>query len=292
MATLLEFECRAPVDGYRIMSFDERKFGAMSIDERMRSDDFSVLATADATEDERYLLRRWGMRIVPYSGLVLPEPEVRQLLEPQSGQIRCFDLFEVTPSPFLEFVNNAPERPKALADLRPRSRRAPTAKRKALADLIGRPLFDVEPQYVDAAKALANRFGPLLGGEGPEYVDTWYYAMMEMRRAVTAWEKAKTTGDFGPIIQSISRLTRPIGANILLREDPANGAARLCLRPPTLLDALWTQLALALDGSEYLRTCVECKKWFTISAGQGRSDKEYCTNACRMRAYRERKGKH
>ena len=25
----------------------------------------------------------------------------------------------------------------------------------------------------------------------------------------------------------------------------------------------------AIDGSEFLRTCVECKKWFTIEAGQG-----------------------
>jgi hypothetical protein len=29
-----------------------------------------------------------------------------------------------------------------------------------------------------------------------------------------------------------------------------------------------------------------------LPAGQGRSDKEYCKDACRMRAYRKRKGKH
>jgi hypothetical protein len=39
-----------------------------------------------------------------------------------------------------------------------------------------------------------------------------------------------------------------------------------------------------------LRTCVQCRKWFTLEAGRGRSDKEYCSNACRMRAYRKRKG--
>jgi hypothetical protein len=32
-----------------------------------------------------------------------------------------------------------------------------------------------------------------------------------------------------------------------------------------------------------------CRKWFTIEEGQGRSDKQYCSNACRMRAYRKRK---
>jgi hypothetical protein len=49
-------------------------------------------------------------------------------------------------------------------------------------------------------------------------------------------------------------------------------------------------LILAIDGNLNLRSCVQCRKWFTLEAGKGRSDKEYCTNACRMRAYRKRKG--
>jgi hypothetical protein len=82
-----------------------------------------------------------------------------------------------------------------------------------------------------------------------------------------------------------------IDANILLSNDPPFGEPQLCIRPTTLLDAMWTQLALAVAGSEALRTCVECKKWFTIKADRGRSDKEYCSDACRTRAYRKRKGK-
>jgi hypothetical protein len=50
-------------------------------------------------------------------------------------------------------------------------------------------------------------------------------------------------------------------------------------------------LGAAIDGSESLQNCVECERWFTISAGQGRSDKAYCSNACRMQAYRKRKAK-
>jgi hypothetical protein len=51
------------------------------------------------------------------------------------------------------------------------------------------------------------------------------------------------------------------------------------------------ELAQAIDGSQSLRNCMVCKQWFTISAGQGRSDKEYCSDACRVRAYRKRKGR-
>ena len=50
-------------------------------------------------------------------------------------------------------------------------------------------------------------------------------------------------------------------------------------------------LGAAIDGSESLQNCVECERWFTISAGQGRSHKAYCSNACRMQAYRKRKAK-
>jgi hypothetical protein len=83
-----------------------------------------------------------------------------------------------------------------------------------------------------------------------------------------------------------------IGANVLLKGDPQSGSPRLCLRPGHLRDALWIQLAFAIDGNASLVSCSECKTWFTISAGRGRSKKQYCNDACRMRAYRKRKGKH
>lgn len=237
MSTVLEFECRVPVDGYRIMVFDEPK-----------------------------------MRIVPDLGPELIdyglELGVRMILEPQSEKIRRFDLFKEASSPFLEFVNT----PLKRGDF-------------------------------EAAKVLADRFGPLIGG-GPQYADQWIHAAQELRRAVTKWEKAKETGDFSSIIQFVSRQGRleqkygrifesdvgRIDANILLREQPVDGAALLCIRPTTLLNALWTQLALAINGSQSLQTCVECSLWFAIEADRGRSDKEYCSDACRMRAYRKRKG--
>jgi hypothetical protein len=79
-------------------------------------------------------------------------------------------------------------------------------------------------------------------------------------------------------------------ANVLLRNDARNNSARLCIKPRDLINAMYTQLALAIDGNVNLRSCLECRNWFTLEAGRGRSDKEYCSNACRMRAYRKRKG--
>lgn len=120
-----------------------------------------------------------------------------------------------------------------------------------------------------------------------------------MRRAVRLWEKSKTTGDFTKVIRIVERLflrddpelTPGVGVNVLLKKDPLSALARLCIRPTSLFEGLWCQFVLAVDGNVNLRTCTECKKWFTVKAGKGRSDKEYCSDACRMRAYRKRKNK-
>jgi hypothetical protein len=80
-----------------------------------------------------------------------------------------------------------------------------------------------------------------------------------------------------------------VPVELLLKEDPLSGSARLCIRPRSLINALWAQFLLAIDGNVNLGACVQCRKWFTLEPGRGRSDKEYCSNACRMRAYRKRK---
>jgi len=108
----------------------------------------------------------------------------------------------------------------------------------------------------------------------------------------------KKTGDFEKLIRgerrdkwAVKRTGLGIEANVLLRNDETNGSARLCIKPRDLISAMYTQPALAVDGGVNLRCCVECRRWFALDAGRGRSDKEYCSDACRMRAYRKRKGR-
>ena len=57
---------------------------------------------SDATEDERRILERYALpQLTPTHG---EEPEVVHYLEPQSGQIERFDLFELAPALFREFA--------------------------------------------------------------------------------------------------------------------------------------------------------------------------------------------
>lgn len=61
------------------------------------------------------------------------------------------------------------------------------------------------------------------------------------------------------------------------------------LTPNGLIGALWLQASLAIDGQVDFQQCRECSEWFGISAEHGRPEKLFCSDACRMRAYRKRK---
>ena len=155
---------------------------------------------------------------------------LQYFFEPNSERIRRFDLFEETSAPHLEFANAS--------------------------------------VTLEGAKALADRYGFLHRVDRPGYALEWYNAIREMHDAVHAWQSAKATGDFSRLIRSIARQAkRSIGkpddsgidANILLSKDPLSGEPRLCIRPSTLLDALWTKLALAIDGSEFCELVLSAK---------------------------------
>ena len=116
MSALLKFECRVPVGGYRIVTFDERKFFDLQLDPA--SDDDSILPPANLTEDEQSLLKKWGMRMVPWGDRRSIWHELQEVFEPNSERIRCFDLFEETSTPYLDFANalKTLDGAKALAD--------------------------------------------------------------------------------------------------------------------------------------------------------------------------------
>jgi hypothetical protein len=197
-------------------------------------------------------------------------PEKIRMLQPRSKRTRRLDLFEVSPFAFLEFAQT--------------------------------------PLTEDGIKDFADRYGPLADdqsdptGGGYQWgrsIRAWSGTIREMHRTIELWQKSMVTGDFSKFIRAVQiSLIDPahydsdftgVPVKLRLKEDPLSPPARLCICPHSLFDALWAQIVLAIDGNLNLRACVQCRKWFTLEAGRGRSDKEYCSNACRMRAYRKRK---
>ncbi|MDB5309430.1 MAG: hypothetical protein JWO38_3632 [Gemmataceae bacterium] len=75
---------------------------------------------------------------------------------------------------------------------------------------------------------------------------------------------------------------------VAVESDPVSGRPSMGLEAPTLLAAIWLQAAEAISADRTYNRCRACNSWFEVTTGAARSDREYCSNACRSRAYRER----
>jgi hypothetical protein len=192
---------------------------------------------------------------VPVNGYeVITDDEWGAKIQARSKQTKRFDLFKYNSSAFLDFAQT--------------------------------------PATEDGIKDFADRYGPLF--PAGDVIKFWSEEIRTMHRTVELWNMSKKTGDFRKLISVVRKTFLKVGlvdeepgvtVELFLKEDPLSA----CIRPRTLLHALWAQLVLAIDGNMDLGVCVQCRKWFRLDAGRGRSDKQYCSNACRMRAYRKRK---
>lgn len=65
----------------------------------------------------------------------------------------------------------------------------------------------------------------------------------------------------------------------------------LRLHPSSLIEVMWLQYAQVITGQKVLRPCVVCGKPFDVGPGQwaSKETKEYCSEACRSKADRQRK---
>jgi hypothetical protein len=65
----------------------------------------------------------------------------------------------------------------------------------------------------------------------------------------------------------------------------------LVLRPPTLWDAMLTQLALSKAGGGSLATCEQCGNPFEVGASGKRSVAKFCSDECRNRFNNQRRAR-
>ena len=73
----------------------------------------------------------------------------------------------------------------------------------------------------------------------------------------------------------------------LTAKPDGNGKIVLHYRPVLLIDAIWQQFACELAGIIHCVRCPAptCARWFLRSVS--RSDRQYCSPTCRMRAWRQ-----
>lgn len=69
----------------------------------------------------------------------------------------------------------------------------------------------------------------------------------------------------------------------------AAGEKKIRPVPKDLLSFMWLQLAQAYLGNKSFTVCQQCDKWYETGHDGRISSKRFCSDACRMRAYRRRK---
>jgi hypothetical protein len=96
--------------------------------------------------------------------------------------------------------------------------------------------------------------------------------------------------------RSINKQLTQFPSQIRLLWDNSDSA--LFIEPTGLVGALWLQLALGIDGNRQYQVCGQCRQWFETGGGQKRAigadhhraDADFCSDACRQKAYRIRNG--
>jgi len=116
----------------------------------------------------------------------------------------------------------------------------------------------------------------------PEPVEIWQREIRALRAITDLWDSGKARE---LVAHRITERLARTPFHLTARPD-GGGKIVLRYRPVLLIDAIWQQFAREVAG---IITCAKCSapncgRWFLRSAG--RSDRQYCSPTCRMRAWR------
>ena len=122
----------------------------------------------------------------------------------------------------------------------------------------------------------------------------WSISIKKMRQCVELWDarrRGQNTPDESERLLSIveDELGQDRMEVRIERSERTPSGFALDYLPRNLLGALWLQLALAICENKDFRQCAACGKWFELSPTEHRTSRRYCSEACRSRAYRDRK---
>jgi hypothetical protein len=76
----------------------------------------------------------------------------------------------------------------------------------------------------------------------------------------------------------------------ILRPGPPDGHPILCALPDTLWDGMKLQLYQAINSGMPLKSCEWCGQWLQVGPIARTAKARFCSDNCRLRAHRHRKG--
>jgi hypothetical protein len=164
------------------------------------------------------------------------------------------------------------------------------------------------PPEKDAILDLAGRFGLLsasiavrpqsgkpvpASAPSPEPMDLWRREIRELKAVGDLWDRIAAGDRRGEELLE-RKLTGGLArAPFHLTAVRENGSGfRMRYRPATLRAALWQRMAGEVTGQLLCVRCPapRCGRWFV--KGDSRSDGQFCSKTCKVRAFRKQRSTH
>ena len=117
-------------------------------------------------------------------------------------------------------------------------------------------------------------------------------AIREMRECVEEFDKKSGNGDESMVAKILKKINGHLTGNrfrIAFTKERRPSGFAMQIMPSSLLGALWVQFGQAIVENKKFRSWAECRRWFEVSPSANRTSRRYCKEACRSRAYRNRK---
>jgi hypothetical protein len=124
----------------------------------------------------------------------------------------------------------------------------------------------------------------------PEPVDLWRREIRELKAVGDLWDRISAGDRRGEELLERKLAAGLARAPFHLTAFRENGSGfRMRYQPATLRTALWQRLAGEVAGLLQCTRCPapRCGRWF-LKSHASRSDRQFCSDTCRVRAFRKR----
>lgn len=145
--------------------------------------------------------------------------------------------------------------------------------------------FAVAVKDADSVLSFIKKYGPLtaegLDPQNGELIDGVIVHAKTMNEVL--YYARYDEGGAKALVEATGGLIPMADMEIALVLDRALTAPKLIIRPKSLLDGLWIQLAQNLSGNLKIRQCQHCGIWFETGHGKGRRlDAKFCSDEHRV----------
>ena len=151
----------------------------------------------------------------------------------------------------------------------------------------------------DAIRDFAIKYGDLGGRYGGPYeavtLGVWRMQIVQMRKLIerrdALVEELKGTLPTRRWIAKAAAFTSKVlaGVSVSLAAMPEESGVAVKTVCTNLYEAMKVQLATSLDRRTNYRECDFCSKSFEVTPSVNRSDRTFCSDNCRVKAYQRRK---